>query len=189
MDIEEMKRIVKANLSDKRYAHTLRVTKCALTLAERFDVAKEKVQIAALFHDYAKDESPEKLRQLIKDYHLPETLLQYHDELWHGPVAAKWLEQEKGITDQDILNAIYYHTTGRSEMSDVELVVFVADYIEPARDFPGVDTVRALAKKRLELAAYQALKQTITFLVSKEKMIHPNTFYAYNNLTKKVGVK
>src|SRR5690625_376488 len=80
MDIEEMKRIVKANLSDKRYAHTLRVTKCALTLAERFDVTKEKVQIAALFHDYAKDESSEKLRQLIKDYHLPESLLQYHDE-------------------------------------------------------------------------------------------------------------
>lgn len=189
MDMEKMKKIVREQLSNERYAHTLRVVEVAKALAERFHVAKEPVVIAALFHDFQKDIPPERLKQLIKEYELPPRLLSYHHELWHGPVAAKKLELEYGIEDLQVLKAIYYHTTGRACMTEVELVIFVADYIEPGRSFPGVDRVRRLADQDLYLAAYQALKQTITYLVERENIIHPDTFEAYNDLTKKLGVK
>lgn len=130
----------------------------------------------------------ETLTELIIEYQLPTQLLDYHHEVWHGPVAAKLLEKTYNIHHPDILNAIYYHTTGRAGMSDVELVVFVADYIEPGRSFPGVEAVRTLAKKDLSLAARQALKNTIQFLLSKDATIYPDTFNAYNDLTMKLGV-
>lgn len=184
MDLNEIKKELKEKLSEDRYEHTLRVYDTAIQLANMYNESTEKVTIAALLHDYAKCESKQRLKQLIEKYHLPNELLQFHQELWHGPVGAMVAKEKFHITDEKVLHSIYYHTTGRANMSKLELIIFVADYIEPARNFPGVDEVRKLAKNDLKAAARKALQNTIVFLMEKGATIYPDTFLAYNDLTK-----
>lgn len=188
MDIEKLKKEVEKQLSTQRFQHTLRVTKVAQELAERFGIDQKEVTLAALLHDYAKDLEASSLQSYIESYGLAKELLNYNFELWHGPVGAELVREKLSLTNERILNAIRYHTTGRAGMDQVSLAVFVADYIEPARSFPGVDLVRKQAEEDLELAARQALKNTISFLLSKDVSIHPDTFLAYNDLTNKMGV-
>lgn len=186
MDINEYKDVLREKLSIDRYEHTIRVYETALTLVKHHGGSLEQVSQAALLHDIAKCEETKTLKNLIYHYELPTSLLQYNKELWHGPVGAKLVADLFHIENQDVLNSIYYHTTGRQGMSLVELIIFVADYIEPGRDFPGVDDVRNLADQDLYAAAQKALQNTLIFLISKNATIHPDTLAAYNELTMEV---
>lgn len=174
---------VRPALKTPRYEHTVRVTDKAVELADRFQADSEKAEIAAALHDYAKYKPKELMeRWILRDRRLPKDLLDYHHELWHGPVGALMLEQELGIKDAAILSAISSHTTGKKHMSVLDKVVFLADYIEPGRNFPGVNEVREIAKTNLDDACSLALKNTIVFLVGKERTVYPDTFHAYNDL-------
>lgn len=179
MEINEIKQVVKQNLSKKRYDHTIRVYEVALQLAKHYGVCENKVAIAALFHDYCKDEQIERLKQQVIDYDLPPTLLLYDQELWHGPVAAKMVRDIFHIADEEIYRAIYYHTTGRPNMSDVEKIVFIADYIEPNRHFSGIDAVRKAAYENIDEAIALALSNSIAFLQNKQIKIHELSLDAY----------
>lgn len=185
MNVTAADEAVKHVLSEKRYAHTIRVMETAEKLSHQYGGDSEGIKLSALLHDYAKCFTIDELKHNIKKYNLPTSLLDYHYELWHGPVSAAIMKHEYGIHDQDVLNAIYYHTTGRVDMTTVENIIFVADYIEPGRSFPGVESVRELAKTDLMLAARAAIKNTITYLMTKDSVIHPDSFYMYNVLTKK----
>lgn len=178
---------VKPVLTKNRYEHTLRVTKEAIRLAKLYNVSEEEAELAAILHDFAKNFPAQKLKQRITDSSLPKDLLHYDVELWHGPVAAILLEDELGVDDGNIINAVRYHTTGRANMSDLELVVYLADYIEPGRDFPGLKEVREIANKDLLYACWMVSRNTIQFLMQKKIMIYPDTFYAYNDLTKRIS--
>ncbi|ELK45518.1 UNVERIFIED_CONTAM: bis(5'-nucleosyl)-tetraphosphatase (symmetrical) YqeK [Halobacillus marinus] len=174
---------VKPYLKPERYEHTVRVADTAIELASRFGVDKSQAELAAALHDYAKYMPRNLMERWIKqDRRLPKDLLHYHHELWHGPVGALMLEQELGLEDEAVLSAITYHTTGKKHMSPLDKVVFLADYIEPGRNFPGVDEVREIAETNLEQACALALKNTIVFLISKERTVYPDTFHAYNDL-------
>lgn len=183
MNFKEMDDAIRKELSKDRYEHTIRVYETAKILAKIYGEPLEDVKVAALLHDYAKCQSETRLREQIEKYHLPQNLLQYNKELWHAPVGAMIAKEKFGVTKSTILHAIYYHTTGRKNMSTLELVIFVADYIEPRRNFPGVEEVRSLAKLDLKLAARKALQNTIVFLLRKDATVYPDTFLAYNELT------
>ena len=173
---------VEPHLKRSRYEHTVRVVDQAADLAERYEVDLEQAEIAAALHDYAKYKPLEEMKRWIEtDRRLPKDLLDYHHELWHGPVGALMLEKELGLSDPAIMSAITCHTTGKKHMSKLDKVVFLADYIEPGRDFPGVDEVRGLANKNLDAACGLALKNTIRFLVEKGRTVYPDTFHAYND--------
>lgn len=172
-----------------RYQHTLRVLETAITLADRFGEDVNKVELAAIFHDYAKLMSIDDLKKWLLKANEDSRLVDYHSELWHGPVAAYLIHQEFAIEDRDVLNAIRYHTTGRANMSRLEKIIFLADYIEPQRDFPGIDETRELACKNLDEAMVKALSNTIAFLLTKKSAIYPDTFEAYNDLVKKGGIR
>lgn len=188
MQIEEAKKVVKPHLTKNRYEHTLRVAETAVELAAIYNVSKDKAELAAIFHDYAKYRSLEEMRRIISNNNmLPKDLLHYHHELWHGPVGSILIELEYGITDKAIKEAIFYHTTGRANMTNIELVIFVADYIEPGRSFPGLEEVRIAAKDNLIKAAWLASRNTISFLMSKADRIYPDSFHAYNDLTKRLS--
>ncbi|MFC4618060.1 bis(5'-nucleosyl)-tetraphosphatase (symmetrical) YqeK [Camelliibacillus cellulosilyticus] len=188
MNKEEALKRVKDHLPRRRFEHTLGVAKTAVTLANRFGADPEKAELAAIFHDIAKYFSNDELKQTITAHpELPGHLLNYHPSLWHAPVGAVYVMEQYDIFDQDILNAITYHTTGRSGMSVLEKVVFLADYIEPGRDFPGVNEVRALAEEDLDTAVAKALANTMQFLIGKYQMIYPYTVDAYNDLIKNTG--
>lgn len=183
MDLNEARQIVKKRLKIARYEHTLRVEETAVELAKRYKESTEKAALAGILHDIAKCDPTHQLKDSIYFYQLPKTLFNYNKELWHGPVGARVVEKDYGVTDQDVLNAIYYHTTAREKMSKLEKIVFVADYIEPGRKFPGVDEVREIVNKDLDLAAQKVLKNTIIHLVNKDIKVYPDTFLAYNQFT------
>ncbi|MDN4074833.1 bis(5'-nucleosyl)-tetraphosphatase (symmetrical) YqeK [Fictibacillus terranigra] len=189
MDRERALKIVKEHLTEHRYIHTLGVMETALELADRFGADRHKAELAAIFHDYAKFRSKDEMREVVKQQGMPESLLHYGTELLHAPVGAFLVKQEAGIEDHEILEAIASHTTGRVGMGTLEKIIFLADYIEPGRKFPGVDQVRLLAEENLELACIQALKNTVGFLMKQNQLIYPETIYTYNSLLAEVKNK
>lgn len=184
MDLNKAIDLVKAELVQSRFEHTLRVAEVSKELAVVYGVAVDKVQLAAILHDYAKNWPSEKLKSYILDNGLPRELLDFDKELWHGPVGAHLFENQYGVVDQDILNAIRFHTTGRAEMSLVEMILYLADYIEPGRSFPGLQEVRQASEKNLKYACWLVARNTIMYLMKKNATIHPDSFYAYNDFTR-----
>ncbi|GGB28861.1 HD domain-containing protein [Virgibacillus dakarensis] len=178
---------VKPHLTEQRFEHTLRVARTAVQLAKRFHVSEEKAELAAIFHDYAKFRSLDEMRQLILSSSLPNDLLLYHHELWHAPVGAILVRQEQAIHDTQVLGAIHYHTTGKAHMNKLEMIVLLADYIEPGRSFPGLEEVREAAQDDLIRSCWLTLRNTIQFLMGKGSRIYPDTFHAYNDLTKQIN--
>lgn len=182
MKREEALKTVEKQLPAHRYLHTVGVMETALRLAKQYHVDEKQAELAAIFHDYAKYRPKEEMKELIKSQAMPEILLQFNLELWHAPVGAYLVEKEVGITDEAILNAIRFHTSGRVGMTKLEKVIYLADYIEPGRHFPGVDEVRELAEFHLEKALIKAVQNTIIFLMKKNQPVYPDTFYTYNDL-------
>ncbi|WP_053219102.1 bis(5'-nucleosyl)-tetraphosphatase (symmetrical) YqeK [Virgibacillus senegalensis] len=185
MERSEALGIVEPHLTKARFEHTVRVTDTALELANKYGGKLKTVELAAIFHDYAKYRNREELRSwIIHEPTLPKDLLEYHHELWHGPVGALLVQREVGIQDKEVLTPIRWHTTGKTGMNKLEKLVFLADYIEPGRHFPGVDDVRKAAEENLDYACWMVSKNTIHYLMSKNQRIYPDTFHAYNDLTK-----
>ncbi|UNL84267.1 bis(5'-nucleosyl)-tetraphosphatase (symmetrical) YqeK [Priestia koreensis] len=182
MNRDEALAIVKEQMTEHRYQHTIGVMETAIQLAKLYGVDEKKAETAAIFHDYAKFRSKDEMEQIIRTEKMPEDLLVHNAELWHAPVGAYLVEKEVGITDPDILSAIRYHTSGRADMTLLEKVIYLADYIEPGRHFPGVDEVRETAKVDLDQALVQSLRNTISFLLKKNQMVYPDTIYTYNSL-------
>lgn len=181
MNREQALSIVKEKLTDQRYEHTLGVMQTSIDLAKKYGADPAKAELAAIFHDYAKYWPLDEMREIITKQQMPGELLQFHSELWHAPVGAYLTKKLHGISDEEVLSAIRYHTTGRAKMTLLEKIVFLADYIEPGRSFPGVERVREIAESNLEEAILAALRNTITYLVKKGASIYPDTFYAYND--------
>ncbi|WP_332633429.1 bis(5'-nucleosyl)-tetraphosphatase (symmetrical) YqeK [Halalkalibacter flavus] len=184
MNREQALAIVKLHLTDHRYIHTLGVVETSIELANRFGANQEKAELAAIFHDYAKFRDKEEMKKVIQEKLVDKSFLDYGDELLHAPCGAYFVKDEVGIDDKEILDAIYYHTTGRPEMTLLEKVVFLADYIEPGRKFKGVDDVREIAKVSLDDAIIQALENTIGFLMKRRQRVYPDTLATYNHLIK-----
>ncbi|USQ69868.1 bis(5'-nucleosyl)-tetraphosphatase (symmetrical) YqeK [Companilactobacillus allii] len=171
---------MKKNLSDFRYTHCLRVESVSRELAVKYDANVEKAGLAGLLHDYAKERSDDEFKQVIKTKHLDSNLLNYNNAIWHGIVGAEIVKDELNIADEDVLNAIRRHTVGATEMTQVDKCVFVADFIEPKRDFPGIDEAREYAEESIDSAVAFELKHSIAHLIDKNREIYPATFVSYN---------
>lgn len=150
-------------LSHKRRIHTENVMKVASELAKVYGADSEKAIFAAKCHDFFRGKSIEEINSLISKYNLPERYLN-NANLAHGKIAARFLESI-GIDDKDIINSVSFHTTGRKDMSLLEKIVFIADAIEPGRDYPGVDEIRSMAFKDIDKACLMSLEVTIEHLV------------------------
>lgn len=182
MDLEKAHELVKKRIAGPRYDHTVRVKDTAISLARRYGADEEKTALAAILHDYAKLEPVERLKDILRsDKEADPMLIDHHPELWHAPVAACVAVRELGITDSDVLNAIRFHTTGRAGMSLLEKVIYLADYIEPGRHFPGVEEVRELAEQSLDQAVNRAAGNTIKHLIDKGAPVFPDTCNTYND--------
>jgi len=184
MEREEALKLVKVQLTEHRYQHTLGVMETAISLAKQYGADEKKAELAAIFHDYAKFRPKEEMKEIIQSQGFPQDLLDYNAELWHAPVGAYLAEKEAGVTDPEVLSAIRYHTSGRPGMSLLERIIYLADYIEPGRQFPGVDEVREMAKESLDRAVIKAVQNTIQFLMKKNQTVYPETFYTYNDLVR-----
>ncbi|WML54120.1 bis(5'-nucleosyl)-tetraphosphatase (symmetrical) YqeK [Neobacillus sp. PS3-12] len=182
MEREQALKMVKIQLTEHRYQHTLGVMETAISLARKYGVDEKKAELAAIFHDYAKFRPKDEMKEIIVSQGMPKDLLEYNSELWHAPVGAYLAEAEAEISDKEVLDAIRFHTSGRRGMTKLEKVIYLADYIEPGRHFPGVEEVRNLAKINLEEALIKAVQNTIMFLMKRNQAIYPETFHTYNDL-------
>ncbi|MDE5564870.1 MAG: bis(5'-nucleosyl)-tetraphosphatase (symmetrical) YqeK, partial [Oscillospiraceae bacterium] len=156
--IKEMTAFLEQRLSRKRFQHSCNVAKAAKQLAQRYGTDAQKAYFAGLVHDICKEVPFDEQKQLVLagDF-APDTAELHSRKLWHGIAGAYFLQTEFGITDQDILMAVRFHTVGRAGMSLLEEIIYIADMISDERDYKGVGKMRKLAHENLQLAMLEAL--------------------------------
>ncbi|MDN6160730.1 MAG: bis(5'-nucleosyl)-tetraphosphatase (symmetrical) YqeK, partial [Staphylococcus equorum] len=168
MKIDQAVSLVKDKLPEKRFNHSLRVAETAVKLAEIYDGDKDKAELAGILHDYCKYDDLGSMYQIVTQNELDSNLLSYGSEILHGPVAAIIMNQQFNVTDEEVLLAIKNHTTGRAQMTKTEKLIFIADYIEPGRQTPGVEEIRDLAYNQgsLDKTIYEISKRTVLYLIN-----------------------
>lgn len=183
---DELLSNLQKELKPKRFKHVLRVEEAALNLAERYGYTNlQKVSIAALMHDHCKDYEKDKMYQLASMYAPYEPLKFANEAIWHGLAAAELARAKYNVLDDEIVNAIAEHTIGAKKMSLLSKILFVADYIEPGRDFPGVDKARELADKTIDKVVFYKMRETVMHLVETNKKVYVESVVIYNHWTKK----
>ncbi len=178
--VQRIERKVQNALPGKRWKHTLGVRESAIALAQQYGADPYKAELAALLHDYAKYWSRDELWAIMLKLPEAQTMHDQDHQLWHAPVGAYLAEHEFGITDLEVLDAIRYHTSGRPGMTTLEKCICVADYIEPNRDYEGLDSIREAAKRSLEEALLIGMDLTIRLLMEKQKSIFIDTIISRN---------
>lgn len=181
MNPEDYRAVIRSFLGDKRYEHSLCVARAAKELARTYGADEKKAETAGILHDVMKDlTQEEQLKRMARYGILLTDVEKSAPKLWHAMLAAEYLRRELKIADPEILDAVRYHTTGRENMTLLDKVVFIADFISDDRDYPGVETMRAAAKESLEKAMLEGFAFTIKDLAGSERPIHPDTIAAYN---------
>lgn len=190
MNYDEIYKILKERISEKRFKHIIGVVETATMLANLYNEDIEKVKIASLLHDNARECTQDEMERLYTYYGYNfENNFQKEPALLHSKVGAILARTTYGIDDIEILNAIKYHTTGRKDMTMLEKIVFISDYIEPSRDFDGVEATRKKAFRDIDLAVFEALDNTMKFLLEKKCFIDMDTLDARNDILLKLKNK
>lgn len=183
MNMKEYKKLIKSRMSEKRYIHSVNVAKEAVRLAKKYGADVEKAEIAGILHDITKESSSEEqLKLMLSCDELKLSDLELKTpKLWHS-ISGSVFVRQLGIDDEDILNAIHYHTTGRPGMSLLEKVIFVADFTGAERDYDGVDEMRKAADISLDEAILNGVAFSISDLAKRKMAIHPDTFALYQEM-------
>lgn len=179
---EEYTALLKSRLSEYRYTHSINVAIEAVELAKLYGADEEKAELAGLLHDIMKEAPKEEQLRYVKMFAEPDAVMLASKKVWHSHAGAEYCKRELGIEDEDVLNAIRYHTSARVGMSLLEKIVYIADYTGAERDYDDVDVMRELSRRSLEDAMGYALAYTIKTLAKKRAPIHPDTLNAYNDL-------
>ncbi len=172
--------LLQNRLSPERYQHCLRVEQTARELAERFGEDVDRAGLAGLLHDYAKEISKTDYIDVIKRNGFDLDLLHYNRGIWHGIVGTWFIKQEVGVTDHLVIQAIEHHTTGDPNMSTLDQIIFVADFIEPERKLESEVKARAAAKTNMREATLIELENTLSYLISNRQIVYPKTLLTYN---------
>jgi predicted HD superfamily hydrolase involved in NAD metabolism len=143
--------------------------------------------LAGLFHDCAKNLSPNQLLEIAELEKLGvDDLERRQPGLLHARVGVWIARTEFDLVDNDIIKAIESHTTGREGMGNLEKIIFVSDYAEPNRKYHGCDAIRKLAEKDLDMACLETVKAKIEHILSRNQQIHPDAVSAWNWLVNSI---
>ena len=171
----ELRRQMKKVLKTERFDHTLGVAYTAASLAFLYDVDLDQALTAGMLHDCAK--YVEHKVETCKKFHIPVTEAEEKEpSLLHAKLGAYLAEHEYHVQDPEVLNAIRYHTTGHPNMTLLEKIIFVADYIEPNRKMlPHLSEIRKMAYRDLNEAIVHILQDTLAYLDQSSKIKDPET--------------
>jgi nicotinate-nucleotide adenylyltransferase len=184
--VDEIKEFVRKRIDEKRFIHSVNTANEAVSLAQAYGADMEKAYIAGLLHDVAKGFSAEAIRGIADDIGVEvDEYEKLNPELMHGKVGAAIAKKELGIIDEDILSAIKWHTTGHKNMSLLEKIIYIADIIEPGRNFQETELLRCLAYKSIDLAMLTGLEHVMRFVQDRGFSLHPNSIEAYESLKKR----
>lgn len=180
---EQFIAIIRSRLSDYRFHHSLCVAQEAKRLAELYGADADKAYTAGILHDIMKDTPKEAQRQIFADYAVDLDDVEKHSTtLWHARSGEVFLRHVLGVTDEEILSAVRYHTTGRAGMSLLEQVLFTADFTSADRDYPDVSVMREYANQSLIKAIRYGVEYTIRDLIEQGRPVHPDTLAVYNEI-------
>ncbi len=181
--MEDYKKLLKSRLNEKRYYHSLCVADEAKRLAIKYGADPDKMYLAGLLHDITKNISDNEQLQTFKKFDIMLSVAEKSSPLiWHAMSGALVVEHELGITDEDIISSIRYHTTGKADMTLCQKIIFVADLTSVDRNYPDISEIRTKADRDLDECIIGILKFTICDIVSKNNPLHPDTLDAYNYL-------
>ena len=170
----------KRALSQKRFNHSVMTAFTGQLLAQKHGQSRENAIICGLLHDITKELSDSEQLIIINKYDI---MLKWHEKdtpkLWHPVTAAALCRHEFSLSEQ-IANAVLVHQSGSESMTELDKVVFLADYIEPTRDFSGVEEVRALAWESLDRAMFKAVGNNIIELIEKNCRLNQGHIETYN---------
>lgn len=183
--LEEYYEVLRARLNEKRYEHSLNVAKQASCLAKKYGADVKKAEFAGLLHDVTKQTDEQEQLQLISDAGMRLSDLELENKkLWHAVSGMAFLKTKLNIVDEDILNAIRYHTTGRAGMSLLEKIVFVADMTTVDRTSLEAKKVRRVVQEDLDKAVCLTAIFSIEWLIERKAVVAPDTLGAYNDNVK-----
>lgn len=170
----------------KRFNHSVGVAFKAIEIIRdnHLDVDEEKAYIAGLLHDYAKFTTIEEYMRIVSEYNYPREVLNLNEKVLHGILGYRVVFEELGITDKEILGAIENHVFGKENMSPLEEVIYLADYIENNRIGEEYEFVRKIAKTDYKKAIAYECDFVLKHLISTDKNVHSNAFLMYNQYKK-----
>lgn len=180
-EIEKYRKKLKRHIEKDRYRHTLGVMYTAASLAMAYGYDMKKAMTAGLLHDCAKSMPHEKKIELCEKHHVPITDIEYENPfLLHAKAGAVIARKKYDIEDEEILHAIAVHTTGVPAMSTLDMILFIADYIEPGRDkAQNLPQIRQMAFQSLEHTVEKILYDTLHYLNEKSGRIDSATELTY----------
>jgi predicted HD superfamily hydrolase involved in NAD metabolism len=181
-DLKLLQKQMKEALSEDRYEHTIGVMYTAESLAMRYGIDMTKAAVAGLLHDCAKCiPNAQKLKMCKKNDIEISEMEAKNPSLLHAKLGAFLAEDVYGVKDPEILSAINWHTTGKPDMSMLDIIIYMADYIEPNRDkAPNLKEIRKLCFENIEEALYQVLEGTLNYFGNRPDMIDPMTKISYD---------
>ena len=180
---EKIITLIRSKLSADRFNHSLNVADSAKELALSYGADADKAYTAGLLHDVMKNASEEEQLGVLSEAGIELMPVERENKkLWHAIAGAAYVKFVMGIDDRDIIRAVRYHTTGRSGMCLLERIVYLADYISADRNYNGVEDMRRLCKSDSDEAILYALTFGIPDLVSKGRVIHPDSIDLYNEV-------
>ncbi|MBR5543903.1 MAG: bis(5'-nucleosyl)-tetraphosphatase (symmetrical) YqeK [Clostridia bacterium] len=190
MDTErnrEFLEILKTRLTPQRLYHSICVAEQAKHLAEKFGGDSEKAYTAGLIHDIMRYEPVEKMLELIEnDGQILTDSEKNITVTLHAIAGEIFLRKELGVTDNEILSAVRWHTTGKEDMSLLEKLIYVADLTSEDREYPDILEVRAMAEESLDKTCLRGLSFTIEDNAKKCRPIHIDTVNAFNYLAERI---
>ena len=183
MNWEQIDIKLKETMHEKRYQHSLRVSLVAEKIAEYYKLPSEQVKILGLIHDCAKDYPVDELKKLINKYHIKlDKVSDKIPKIWHAYVGAELAKEIFQIDDEEMLDAIRYHSTASSKLGLVGKIIYIADKIEPGRCTKKTKNLWELLKQDIDLAMLELINQELKYLISKNSIIHPDTLFARNKI-------
>ena len=182
---DELEAFMKAHLKPSRYTHSLGVEVMAERLAAIHGADVDKAAFAGRYHDIAKCFTQDEMNDCVRKYGLPEMYID-NNPLAHSKVAAEILKDQFGVTDEEVLNAVRSHTTGRAGMSLLEEIVYVADAIEDNRSYEGLAELQAQAAADLDGACLFIMDWTLESLKKKGREPDRDTVEARNYISERI---
>lgn len=178
---------LKEHLSERRYIHCINVGKMSKELAKIYRVDVDKAYIAGILHDIAKEMSYEEQVEITENTDFfPREFSRENYKTFHGWTSSAYAKKYLNVFDEEILNAIKYHTVGRENMTLLDKIVFTADCISVDRNFEGIEYFRRVSKVNLDIVVADKLTKIIEKCLQNQKNILTYTFKAYNDVILKV---
>jgi predicted HD superfamily hydrolase involved in NAD metabolism len=184
--VEVAREYAKKNLDRRLLEHTRGCAETARKLAHRFTLEEEKAVVASYLHDIAKSFPKDRQVELARELGMSEAEIDsYPLPVLHGPLAALMAKDRLGIEDPEILQAIAAHSTGCTGMCEIGKAVFIADYIEQTRSFPGASELRSHGSLTLNEIAAAILRRKLDYLLDEDKVVDPRAIEFWNELMDK----